>query len=214
MIPTMFLPGFPWKDGLQYKTFAAKLRNMSGFISLTRDRDPGRIYPDPTDGRIRIDYTPSPFDRKNIVEGVIAAAKISFVSGAKEFHTTYGDMRPFIREGSSSDSEGTEGGVNNPAFQAWVKEFRSKAPYSPEKGTFASAHQMGTCRMGVTPKTSVVNPDGQVWGTENLYVVDASLFPSASGVNPMVTNMAISDWTSRNIALQMDKEKRKTSARL
>jgi choline dehydrogenase-like flavoprotein len=47
-----------------------------------------------------------------------------------------------------------------------------------------------------------------------LYVVDASVFPSASGVNPMVTNMAISDWTSRNIALQMDKEKRKTSARL
>jgi choline dehydrogenase-like flavoprotein len=39
-----------------------------------------------------------------------------------------------------------------------------------------------------------------VWGTEGLYVADASVFPSASGVNPMVTNMAIADWISRGVA--------------
>lgn len=59
---------------------------------------------------------------------------------------------------------------------------------------------MGTCRMGKSPKTSVVDPDCQVWGTDGLYVVDASVFPSASGVNPMVTNMAIADAASRNLA--------------
>jgi choline dehydrogenase-like flavoprotein len=32
-----------------------------------------------------------------------------------------------------------------------------------------------------------------------LYVADASVFPSASGVNPMITVMAISDWISRGI---------------
>jgi choline dehydrogenase-like flavoprotein len=36
-----------------------------------------------------------------------------------------------------------------------------------------------------------------------LYVSDASVFPSASGVNPMVTNMGISDWISRGIVKEM-----------
>jgi hypothetical protein len=39
------------------------------------------------------------------------------------------------------------------------------------------------CRQG--PKLGVVDPNCQVWGTDGLYVVDASVFPSASGVNPI-----------------------------
>ena len=46
----------------------------------------------------------------------------------------------------------------------------------------------------------MVDERGKVWGVEGLYVADASVFPSASGVNPMVTNMAISDWISRGVA--------------
>ena len=58
--------------------------------------------------------------------------------------------------------------------------------------------------MGTSPRTSVVDPEGQVWGTKGLYVVDASIFPSASGVNPMITNMGIADHISRNISRTMD----------
>ena len=54
--------------------------------------------------------------------------------------------------------------------------------------------------MSAVEKEGVVDPTGRVWGTEGLYVADASVFPSASGVNPMVTNMAISDWISRGVA--------------
>ena len=54
--------------------------------------------------------------------------------------------------------------------------------------------------MGTSPRNSVVDPKGKVWGVEGLYVADASVFPSASGVNPMITNMAISDWISRGVA--------------
>lgn len=39
-----------------------------------------------------------------------------------------------------------------------------------------------------------------------MYVSDASVFPSASGVNPMVTNMAISDWISRGIGKELKGE--------
>jgi choline dehydrogenase-like flavoprotein len=210
MVPSMFLTALPWFDGLQYKKFAANLGRMAGFITLTRDRDSGRVYPDPVSGHARIDYTTSAFDRKHILEGLIAAAKIAYVSGAKEFHTSYRDMRPFIRSKDSTaeaDINATDGGINDPAFQDWIREFRKKSPLIAEYGTAASAHQMGTCRMSNSPKKGVVDPDGQVWGTEGLYVADASVFPSASGVNPMVTNMAITDWTSRKLAKAMNRDK-------
>ena len=54
-----------------------------------------------------------------------------------------------------------------------------------------SAHQMGTCRMGEVPKTSVVNSNGRVHTTKNLLVADASAFPTPSGVNPQVTVYAV-----------------------
>ncbi|KAJ5645769.1 hypothetical protein N7490_002141 [Penicillium lividum] len=58
---------------------------------------------------------------------------------------------------------------------------------------------MGICRMGSSAKSSVV------WGTKGLYVMDASVFPSASGANPIVTIMAIADWASQEMARKMKK---------
>ncbi|KAJ5625287.1 hypothetical protein N7510_001596 [Penicillium lagena] len=205
MLPAVVIPMFPWRDGLDYKLFAAGINHSTSFITLTKDRDGGRVYPDPGDGRVRVDYTVSPFDRRHIVEALIACAKIAYISGAKEFHTTYRDLPPFIRP-HASDPEAPEG-TNDAALQSWIAELRRKSPLNPERGMFASAHQMGTCRMGTSPKSSVVDPDCQVWETEGLYVVDASVFPSASGVNPMVTNMAIADWASRNIARVLGKSR-------
>ena len=54
-----------------------------------------------------------------------------------------------------------------------------------------ASHPMGTCRMGTDPDTSVVSPEGLVWGWDNLYVADASVFPTSLGVNPQVTTMGI-----------------------
>jgi choline dehydrogenase-like flavoprotein len=50
---------------------------------------------------------------------------------------------------------------------------------------------MGTARMGDSPRFSATNPDGQTWEVKNLYVMDGSSFPSASGVNPMISIEAI-----------------------
>jgi choline dehydrogenase-like flavoprotein len=50
---------------------------------------------------------------------------------------------------------------------------------------------MASCRMGADPRTSVVNAENQVHGVRGLYVADASVFPTASGVNPMLTVMGI-----------------------
>jgi choline dehydrogenase-like flavoprotein len=52
------------------------------------------------------------------------------------------------------------------------------------------AHQVGTARMGAEASTSVLNRDCRAHELDNLYVVDTSVFPSISAVNPALTAMA------------------------
>ena len=65
--------------------------------------------------------------------------------------------------------------------------------------TLFSAHQMSSCRIGRERASSVADPDGQVWGVRGLFVTDASAFPSASGVNPMMTVMALAMRTAQRM---------------
>lgn len=57
----------------------------------------------------------------------------------------------------------------------------------PLSGT---AHQAGTCRFGTDPSTSVLNLDCRAHEVDNLYVTDASFFPSIGAVNPTLTIIA------------------------
>ncbi|RMF15756.1 MAG: GMC family oxidoreductase [Gammaproteobacteria bacterium] len=58
-------------------------------------------------------------------------------------------------------------------------------------------HLMGGARLGVDPRISVVGPDGQVHDHPSLMVCDGSLFPSAPGINPSLTIMALADRLAR-----------------
>jgi len=51
-------------------------------------------------------------------------------------------------------------------------------------------HEMGGCRMGKDPKTSVLNKFNQVWDAPNVFVTDGSFMVSASCVNPSLSYMA------------------------
>ncbi|MGE5270674.1 MAG: GMC family oxidoreductase [Thiohalocapsa sp.] len=53
-----------------------------------------------------------------------------------------------------------------------------------------TAHLYGGCRMGTSPRDSVTNPDGRTWDIANLWVCDASLFPTTGAVNPSLTVQA------------------------
>ena len=48
-------------------------------------------------------------------------------------------------------------------------------------------HQCGTCRMGTDPASSVVDPHGRAHDVTNLFVADASVFPSSGATNPTLT---------------------------
>jgi choline dehydrogenase-like flavoprotein len=203
MAPSSWLMWLDWQSGLQYKLDVARMKHMAGYISIARDRDTGRVYPDPVDGQVRFQYQTSKFDKQHILEGLVALAKIQYIEGAQEIFTSIPGMKPFIRDPTSPTAQG----VNDSSFQAWLTSLRTHGFPSPE-GIFVSAHQMGTCRMSASPTSGVVDPEGRVWDTEGLYVADASIFPSASGVNPMVTNMAIADFISQGIAKGLEREGR------
>ncbi|HEY6554358.1 MAG TPA: GMC family oxidoreductase, partial [Vicinamibacteria bacterium] len=49
------------------------------------------------------------------------------------------------------------------------------------------SHAVGTLRMGTDPERSPVDPEGRFRGLENLYVADASVFPTSAAVNPSLT---------------------------
>ena len=66
-------------------------------------------------------------------------------------------------------------------------------------------HELGGCRMGLDPKTSVVNAYCQSHDIPNLFIVDGSVFPSASEKNPTLTMMALAARTSDYIAERVDK---------
>ena len=48
-------------------------------------------------------------------------------------------------------------------------------------------HPCGSCRFGVDPATSVLDPGNRVHGLRNLYVVDSSFMPTSGGANPSLT---------------------------
>src|SRR5206468_11507553 len=54
-------------------------------------------------------------------------------------------------------------------------------------GIATNSHQCGTLRFGHDPATSVLDPSCRAHDLENLYVVDASFFPSSAAVNPALT---------------------------
>ncbi|HEX5081057.1 MAG TPA: GMC family oxidoreductase [Blastocatellia bacterium] len=66
-------------------------------------------------------------------------------------------------------------------------------------GGFAS-HEVGTCRMGKSSKTSVVNSYCQSHEIKNLFVVDGSCFTTFSEKNPTLTIAALAVRSARHIA--------------
>ena len=68
-----------------------------------------------------------------------------------------------------------------------------------------SIHELGTCRMGADPKTSVLNGYNQAHDIKNLFVTDGSAFVSGGSQNPTLTLLALSMRASEYLAAEMKK---------
>lgn len=64
----------------------------------------------------------------------------------------------------------------------------------------ADQHQAGTARMSDSHHHGVTDPHGRVWGTERVYVADASVHVTNGGANPVLTIMALAWRTAEHVA--------------
>ena len=170
-----------WRGSEEHKSWALQYRHSISFIMLSRDRDGGRVTID-ENGDPRISYYLSKYDSKSVLAGIIAGAEVMLAAGAKAVFTGQPLIEPYIAAPGHK-------GLADPAWLAWVAKVE-KAGIQVMGNAIGSAHQMSSNKMGISPKNSVVNPRGQVWNTENLWIADASVLPTSSGVNPMITTMS------------------------
>jgi len=66
-----------------------------------------------------------------------------------------------------------------------------EAPLDPRAYSLVMTHLFGGCRAGKDAATSVVDPTLKVHGVDGLYVMDASVFPTNTGVNPQHSIMSV-----------------------
>ncbi|KAF9972985.1 hypothetical protein BGZ73_003835 [Actinomortierella ambigua] len=170
-----------WKSAGQHKARMLDLNHIMPLIVLSRDRDGGSVTVGP-DGQPRLQYTVSKHDVLSLEDGMARALQILVAAGAKRVWTTQRGLDEFVVN--------QELGVSDPAFRKYLESVR-RASVKPGSTVIGSAHQMGTCRLGASPKTGALKPTGETWEVKNLYVADASTFPTASGVNPMLTTFSI-----------------------
>ncbi len=175
---------FGWEGARRYKQDLATLGHLSIVGAVLRDRDPGRVATG-RDGRPRVHYELSPFDAAHVREGLRGAAQVLAAAGATELFSI---QQPPAR--------------CRPGAPGWLDAFGAALDargYDRCRMAFITFHQMGSCAMGADPRTAVVGERGEVHGKPGLYVADASTFPASSGVNPMLTIMAVADHVARGM---------------
>jgi long-chain-alcohol oxidase len=174
-----------WRSAEHHRTLMKHYSKVGFCGVLPRDSTSGRVKIG-RDGRPRIDYRLAADDERRIAEGVVRAARVVEAAGARKVYS--------LHKQGPSYMPGLPG-----SYEKWVEETR-RLGYGRGAATLASYHQMGSCRMGTDPSTSAINADNESHEVRNLFVVDASAFPTASGVNPMLTIYGIARRAAGRIA--------------
>jgi choline dehydrogenase-like flavoprotein len=87
-------------------------------------------------------------------------------------------------------------------FKSAADPFFDVHPLQPT-GALNGSHVCGTCRFGDDPRTNVLDRDNRAHDLDNLYVLDASYFPSSGGINPSLTIVANSLRATDKIAQRL-----------
>ena len=178
MITGIAMPGF----GAALRGRMALLPNLASCISLMIDGfhgDQGGTVSLRPDGGPKLDYPFTEIHYECFREGMKAMARAHLANGAESvttFHST-----PLV--------------LTTEADLAQI----DRAPLGPNLFAAFTAHQMGGCRMGADPATSVVDPHLRHHWLTNLFVADGSVFPTSLGVNPMQSIYGIASWAAEHI---------------
>lgn len=183
-----FLPGLGsvavpgW--GRAHAARMASFRHLSSVIALTRDGADRRVSSGSVtarrDGGVSIRYALTGADAARVRASIEAAARLQLAAGAREVHTMH--TTPLV--------------LRHEADLARVRT----APVGANRVGLFSAHVNGTCRMGTDRRTAATSPDGERYGARGVHVCDGSLLPTALGVNPQATIMALATVVSERLA--------------
>ncbi len=121
-----------------------------------------------------LDYRITNANLEALRMGQIRTAQLFFAAGCTEVYT------PFAKDGAVKATDKNR-----------LEEVISLAHYKVNKTVFASAHPQGGC--GIGDENAVCDNRGRLRGYKNIYIADASLFPTSSHVNPALTVMALAD---------------------
>lgn len=169
--------------GAEPAALMARMDRLQMILALALDRavPENRVTIDRR-GNPVVDYRLSREVLDSLHEATRAATKIFFAGGARRVHSPSG--RTFFIEREQMDR---------------VDQLLSRDELAPGKTSISAAHLMGGARMGDSAADSVTNAWGEVHGVPNLFVADASLFPSCSEINPYVTIMALADRVAERV---------------
>ena len=174
--PALLTAAVPWDGAAEHARLMANLPRLSGIAVIPRDRGSGRVRIG-RDGEPIVTYRLAPDDARRLATGVDGAGRIMAAAGAREVFSANARLQRF-----------TDG------FPAGAFRF------GPGRGALYSFHIMGSARMGGSPAMSAANAAGETWEVPNLVVADGSAFPTASGVNPMITIEAIAHLNASRLA--------------
>jgi choline dehydrogenase-like flavoprotein len=172
----------PWTDGASMREHFLKFPLMASWHSITHDHGSGEVVLGADDrALVRWSLTADELDREVAIRAHTELARVHHAAGAAEIFTFHWSPHHW-RRGED--------------FDAYVERLEA-AP--PEEYTAYSAHQMGSCRMGSSPADAVADGRGELHDTRGVWVGDASAFPTATGVNPMVSIMVLAERTADRI---------------
>ncbi|MGI9021563.1 MAG: aldehyde dehydrogenase family protein [Solirubrobacterales bacterium] len=180
----LFGGAVPWRSGADHKRRMREWEHAAPLIALVRERGHGRVGIDAAGNAVPYYPIDDELDRAHLKQGVEELTRIHATAGAREI------VGSGMRVGDWARGDDLE---------EFIASLNAQEIAPREFVTF-SAHQMGTCRMGRDPATSVANPWGELHDAPGVWVGDASAFPSASGTNPMATIMALARRTAHAIA--------------
>lgn len=194
--PTLESAFMPWHSSDQIRQLLLKYQGTGTYIILDRDTLSGTVtYDKNKPDALVVDYDINKFDRAAMVKAILCTADIIYVEGAKEI------IHPFWKiDIFKSDKPIEQRSIDDKDYQAWRKTVEN-TPLTPYGLTYGSAHQMSTCRMsGKGPGYGACDTKGRLFECDNVYVADASVLPTASGANPMVSTMACARHIAKGIA--------------
>ncbi|DBA72909.1 TPA: hypothetical protein ACH3X2_009868 [Trebouxia sp. C0005] len=189
--PGLFSAGAPWLTGAAYKDALAHYANTALPCTYVRDKGEGHVTID-KQGYPRVHYQISPFDQKSLWKGLEIDIRAMAAAGAES--VSNGGCSPDDTLYLMGDPE-----EDRPRVNKFINKLH-ETKYEPYRRAHLSMHQMGSCRMGSSPQNSVTDSQGHCWDVAGLYVADASCFPTASGVNPMITTESIAYMIGQGMA--------------